>query len=77
MRSNTANRKPTASAPPAARGANPSPARSNDKSSQPLFNEAAIRLRAYQKWESAGRPDGDGIGFWLEAERELHAGAKA
>jgi hypothetical protein len=30
-----------------------------------------IRVRAYQKWEAAGRPDGDGPRFWLEAEREL------
>ena len=30
-----------------------------------------IRHRAYQKWESAGRPEGDGVGFWLEAEQEL------
>lgn len=34
-------------------------------------SEEAIRLCAYRKWETAGRPDGDGIGFWLEAEREL------
>ena len=30
-----------------------------------------IRLRAYGKWESAGRPIGDGIQFWVEAEQEL------
>ena len=30
-----------------------------------------IRQRAYDKWESAGRPAGDGVGFWLEAEQEL------
>lgn len=30
-----------------------------------------IRQRAYEKWENAGRPDGDGLRFWLEAEREL------
>ena len=30
-----------------------------------------IRLSAYFKWESAGRPCGDGVSFWLEAEREL------
>lgn len=30
-----------------------------------------IRLRAYLKWESAGKPPGDGVPFWLEAEREL------
>ncbi len=30
-----------------------------------------IRERAYEKWEKAGRPAGDGVRFWLEAEREL------
>jgi len=34
-------------------------------------SDEAIRLRAYQKWENAGKPDGDGVDFWLEAEREL------
>ncbi len=29
-----------------------------------------IRLRAYQRWEAAGKPAGDGIQFWLEAEQE-------
>jgi hypothetical protein len=32
-----------------------------------------IRLCAYTKWESAGKPAGDGVQFWLEAERELRA----
>lgn len=30
-----------------------------------------IRLRAYRKWESAGKPFGDGTQFWLAAEDEL------
>jgi hypothetical protein len=30
-----------------------------------------VRLLAYQKWEAAGRPGGDGANFWLEAEQEL------
>jgi hypothetical protein len=30
-----------------------------------------IRTRAYQKWETAGRPHGDSVVFWLEAEQEL------
>lgn len=30
-----------------------------------------IRLRAYRKWESAGKPSGDGTQFWLAAENEL------
>jgi hypothetical protein len=33
----------------------------------------AIRLAAYFKWEEAGRPCGDGVQFWLEAEREFRA----
>jgi hypothetical protein len=33
--------------------------------------EEATRVRAYQKWEQAGRPEGDGVPFWLEAESEL------
>jgi hypothetical protein len=33
-------------------------------------SEETIRVRAYQKWESAGKPGGDGVKFWLEAERE-------
>lgn len=36
-----------------------------------LPSEDEIRLRAYQKWEDAGKPSGDDLGFWLEAEREL------
>jgi len=34
-------------------------------------SEEAIRVCAYCKWESAGKPDGDGTRFWLEAENEL------
>jgi hypothetical protein len=30
-----------------------------------------VRARAYRKWELAGKPQGDGIRFWLEAEQEL------
>jgi len=37
---------------------------------QPVSKET-IRLCAYRKWETAGKPGGDGINFWLEAEREL------
>jgi len=33
-----------------------------------------IRARAHQKWQEAGRPDGDSSRFWLEAERELLQG---
>jgi len=33
-----------------------------------------IRLRAFQNWEIAGKPDGDGIQFWLAAEKDLTQG---
>jgi hypothetical protein len=36
--------------------------------------EDAIRLSAYFKWIVAGRPAGDGVIFWLDAERELLQG---
>lgn len=37
----------------------------------------AIRELAYEKWESAGCPPGDGIDFWLNAENELNAASVA
>lgn len=30
-----------------------------------------IRLHAYQNWEAAGKPSGDGVNFWLAAEQAL------
>lgn len=33
--------------------------------------EDQIRELAYRKWEEAGRPAGDGVDFWLGAERDL------
>lgn len=43
---------------------------------QPLADaqEDAIRTLAHSKWEAAGCPSGDGVDFWLEAEREVRAG---
>jgi hypothetical protein len=37
---------------------------------QPV-SEDAIRLRAYHNWEVSGKPIGDCVRFWLEAEQEL------
>ena len=34
-------------------------------------SEEAVGVRAYEKWESVGRPGGEGVKFWLEAEHEL------
>jgi hypothetical protein len=48
------------------------PAQPQQSQPQPLpITEEQIRLRAYQKWEAAGKPEGDDHRFWLEAEREL------
>ena len=33
--------------------------------------EAKVRARAYERWEQAGRPDGQDLQNWLDAEREL------
>lgn len=30
-----------------------------------------VRTLAYQKWEAAGCPPGDGVAFWRAAEQEL------
>jgi hypothetical protein len=56
----------------------PSPAEVADKVSlttrspnRPTASEELIRARAYYLWEQAGRPEGDGVQFWLEAEKEL------
>jgi hypothetical protein len=35
--------------------------------------QQAVREAAYRKWEKAGCPEGDGVTFWLEAEREVSA----
>ena len=34
-------------------------------------SEDQIRERAYTLWEEAGRPESDGVEFWLRAEVEL------
>ena len=35
--------------------------------------EEVIRALAHSKWKAAGCPTGDGLDFWLEAEREVNA----
>jgi hypothetical protein len=37
-----------------------------------VVSDDAIRLRAYLKWEAAGKPPGDGVAFWLAARQELN-----
>ena len=41
----------------------------NDAAATPC--EVRIRDLAHQKWRAAGCPEGDGVEFWLEAERDL------
>lgn len=33
--------------------------------------EDQIRELAYHKWEADGRPESDGVTYWLQAEEEL------
>ena len=33
-----------------------------------------VRVAAYHLWEAAGRPAGDGVRFWLAAERQVQGG---
>jgi hypothetical protein len=39
-------------------------------------DKECIRRLAYARWEAAGRPEGDGVPFWLEAEHELLGACK-
>jgi len=36
-----------------------------------FVSEETIRIRARQKWEAAGKPNGEDLRFWFEAEREI------
>jgi hypothetical protein len=53
--------------PPAALEAGFGPPAKNGQAT----TKVEIRLSAYLKWEAAGKPAGDGVKFWLEAEKEL------
>lgn len=33
--------------------------------------QTTVRELAYSKWEDAGRPEGDGVEYWVEAEKEV------
>jgi hypothetical protein len=76
--------KPKNPTPPTTRPAAPrttSPADTADRvkisaarmPGRPVPSDEQIRARAYFLWEEAGRPSGDGVQFWLAAERELSA----
>jgi len=60
------------SASPTSRRAAPGPPGSD----QTMLRRRSLYLNdiwrlARQKWEAAGRPDGDSSRFWIEAEQEL------
>ena len=48
-----------------------SPSESEQVQKEKAKSQEAVRGRAYQKWEAAGKPKGDGVNFWIEAEQEL------
>ena len=48
-----------------------SPPAANRPQSDRTISLEEIRHRAYLKWEAAGKPDGNGAQFWIEAEQEL------
>ncbi len=35
------------------------------------INDNLIRVRAHELWEADGRPEGQGVDYWLRAEQEL------
>jgi hypothetical protein len=61
-----ASAKPTSVPQPAVAPAAGSPVQKGRQ-----VSEEAIRLQAYLKWEGAGKPTGQEVRFWLEAEQEL------
>lgn len=42
-----------------------------ENSEIPALDEQQVRELAYHLWEEAGRPEGDGVEFWLKAENAL------
>lgn len=73
------NRHHPRHATPAKPGSTPTTAQPAVASEDKSYNARSvcaddIRLCAYRKWEKAGKPTGDGVQFWLEAEQELTRG---
>ena len=84
-----ASKSPTAPAAETASAASPPLAERMQLTPPPLANRSvenrvfphgkrvsdeAVRQRAYQKWEAAGKPKGADMRFWLEAKKELYEG---
>jgi Protein of unknown function (DUF2934) len=47
-----------------------SPSESEQVQKGKAKSQAVIGVRAYQKWVAAGKPKGDAVNFWREAELE-------
>lgn len=45
----------------------------NEDTTTDQVTREQVQTLAYLKWESAGKPEGNGISFWLEAEQELRS----
>lgn len=45
--------------------------KSFSKDIKEMPSEDMVREKAYLLWEAAGCPEGDGVEFWVRAEREL------
>lgn len=72
MPAKTMNPSKTTAAKPAQDSAKPARESAGKRAAaSPPRSEEQIRQLAYQKWEAAGKPLGDGLHYWLEAEREL------
>lgn len=46
-------------------------ASTDNSSASSAVSAEAISRRAYELWENAGRPDGNDMSHWLQAEKEL------
>jgi hypothetical protein len=68
-----ATRAPSGSSEPTRPTAAAAASTDNDHDGK-LVSDEDIRLCAYQKWDAAGKPAGDGVQFWLDAEQELVEG---
>ncbi len=63
--------KPTAGKPVTGPAGTSAPVAKSKEALEKEALEGVIRVRAYEKWVKTGRPSGNGISFWLEAEREI------
>lgn len=56
---------------------NPNPTTASSVTSPTPASADAISRRAYELWEQDGKPDGNDLQHWLQAERELSGGQQS